>query len=912
MTGTTLGHYEIGGKLGEGGMGAVYRARDRRLGRDVAIKVLPTEFASAPDRLARFEREAQVLASLNHPNVATLYGFEDLGGLPFLVMELVSGQTLRDRIARAALPLTEALTIAKQAAEGLEAAHDKGIVHRDLKPANVMITPDGRVKLLDFGLAKAFDATRAAAEMPTVTMSGTAPGVVLGTVSYMSPEQTRGAEVDKRSDIWAFGCCLFEMLTGRRAFGGETATDTIAKIIEVEPDWRRLDARVPARVRELLAGCLTKDPRHRLHDIADARIEIERALAEPADRPSRTPRNWRAATLAAMLAAAAAGVGVWALMRSSVTPAGSAVRTVIPLRVSEAPGAASATLDVDENGTGAALAISPDGRALAYLMRTGGTSRLYVRRLDRLEATAVEGSDGASSPLFSPDGRYVAFVRGGSLFRAGLTGGAPVRIADGIDIPRGVDWCGDEIVFNRNVSSGLFKVSTQGGPAKPLTSLDLKRREKSHRFPHVLPGCRDVLFTIGTSTTESWDDGDLAIASMETGQHRTVLNGGVYPRYSQSGHIVYNRGGTLYAAAFDMERLEVTGSPLPVVPEVMSVPAGGATEFALAQNGTLGYAPGRSRMADRKLVRIDRRGRVEPFLETPRAFRSFRLSPDGHHVAAHITGGIGSIWLFDVARGAATRWTTEWDNAVPIWDPTGRQIIFTSARQSAFDLYRQPVDGGAAERIVASEFAKVPESWSPDGTMVVYQEQSDIFIQRLAPGAKPTSFVNSRATERHAAFDPSGTWLAYVSDESGRDEVYVRRIPDGGARRQVSADGGTNPILEPGRNGAVLPERPEDDGCRDSGPPEHGRGPTAGALRATLRSLVRRSIRRDARRPLLHRPRRRGCGTAAIGSRARAAFRRRAETPRAAWALTPCRPCARTRAQVIARLRRTPAPSKGR
>ena len=798
MTGTTLGHYEIGEKLGEGGMGAVYRARDRRLGRDVAIKVLPADFASAPDRLVRFEREAQVLASLNHPNVATLYGFEEGEGLPFLVMELVSGQTLRDRIARGALPVTEALTIARQVADGLEAAHDRGIVHRDLKPANVMITPAGRVKLLDFGLAKAFDDTRSVAEMRTVTMSGTAEGVVLGTVSYMSPEQARGATVDKRTDIWAFGCCLFEMLTGRRTFDGETPTDTIAKIIEVEPDWRRLEGRVPDRVRGLLEKCVTKDPRHRLHDIADARIEIERVLAEPEVGRRGTQRNWRVPTLAVALAGGAAGLAVWAVTRSSVAPPTSVIRTVIPLRVSGSSGAPSATLEINTAGIGASVTISPDGQTVAYLMHTGGTHRLYVRRLDQLKATAIEGSDGATLPLFSPDGRYLGFVRDRALFRAALTGGAPTRIADGIDNPRGIDWCGDEIVFTRDVSSGLYKVSTHGGAPTRLTSLDLERRQKSHRFPQVLPGCRAVLFAIGTSTTESWDDADLAIASMETGRYRTVLQGGVSARYSPSGHIVYNRGGTLYAAAFDLEQLEVTGPPVPVVAEVMSVPHGGSTEFALAQNGTLVYAPGRSKMADRQLMRIDRRGGAEPFLDSPRAFASFRLSPDGRHVAAQIRGGIESIWLFDIARGAPTRWTTEWDNAAPIWDPTGRQIVFTSPRQSAFDLYRQAVDGGAAaERIVTSEFAKIPTSWSPDGTTIAYQEQGDIFTVRLAPAAKATPFVNSRARERDAAFSPSGAWLAYVSDESGQDEVYVRRFPDAGARRQISVDGGSNPVWNP-------------------------------------------------------------------------------------------------------------------
>jgi serine/threonine-protein kinase len=795
MTGTTLGHYEIVDKLGQGGMGVVYRALDRRLGRDVAVKLLPPDVASTPDRLGRFEREARVLASLNHPNVATLYGFEDHGGSPFLVMELVSGRTLRDCIVRGALPVAEALTIARQMAEGLEAAHDRGIIHRDLKPENVMITPEGRAKLLDFGLAKAFDALRSAADEPTVTISGTAAGVVVGTVSYMSPEQARGGEVDKRTDIWAFGCCVFEMLTGRRAFGGETPTDTIAKIIEVEPEWRRLEGLAPTRVRDLVAACLTKDRRNRLHDIADARIEIDRALAEPVEPPSDVRWPWRSAAITAALAAAAAGAAVWLLARPSPPPQ-SVIRAIIPLRVN--PGPTPSHLDINPNGIGASVAISPDGQTVAYVMRTDGTGRLYVRRLDQLESTAVEDSDGATLPLFSPDGRSLAFVRRGTLFRAALTGGAPTRVADGIDNPRGVDWCGDEVVFNRDVSSGLFKVSVNGGSPTRLTTLDLERREKSHRFPHILPGCRAVLFTIGTSTTESWGDGTLAIASMETGKYREVLQGGSHALYSPSGHIVYNRGGTLYAVAFDLTRLEVTGSPVPLPGEVMSVPAGGSAEYALAENGTLVYAPGRSKMGDRRLVRVDRRGMATPFLKTAREFASFRLSPDAKYVAAQIHAGIDSIWLFDVARGTSTRWTTEWDNAAPIWDPTGRHIIFTSPRQSAYDLYRQPVDGATpAERIAASEFTKVATSWSPDGSAVAYQEQGDIFILRLAPGSKAAPFVDTRAMERLAGFSPSGTWLAYVSDETGKDEVYVQRFSDRGGRHQISVDGGTNPVWNP-------------------------------------------------------------------------------------------------------------------
>jgi serine/threonine-protein kinase len=587
------------------------------------------------------------------------------------------------------------------------------------------------------------------------------------------------------------------MLTGRRAFAGDTATDTMAKIIGAEPEWHRLESRVPQRVRDLMAACLTKDPRHRLHDIADARIQIERALTEPVTSVPAV-RSWRPAAVAATFAAGAAALVVWVLVRPPATSLSPVVRTVIPLRLTGTTGGGPATLDVHGYSMGPSLAISPDGQMVAYLVRVNGTGRLYVRRLDQLQATAVEGSGGATAALFAPDGQSLAFVRDGGMFRAALTGGAPTRIADGIVNPRGVDWCGDQVVFTRDVSTGLFKVSVGDGSPTRLTSLDFERREKSHRFPHLLPGCRDVLFTIGTSTTESWGDGDLAVASMETGEYRVVLHGGVHARYSPSGHIVYNRGGTLYAAAFDLQRLEVTGPPVPVVTEVMSNSGGGWGEFALADNGTLVYAPGRSKMAERQLVRIDRRGRTEPILATPQEFASFRLSPDGRRVAAHLFGGIGSIWLFDLDRGAATRWTTEWDNAAPIWDPTGREIVFASPRRSVFDLYRQRVDGGVpAERIVATDFTKVPTSWSPDGQIIAYHEQGNIFVLRLAAGSTPTPFVNSRATEHSAEFSPNGAWLAYVSDESGRPEVYVRRFPDDGSRHPASVDGGTNPVWRP-------------------------------------------------------------------------------------------------------------------
>jgi serine/threonine-protein kinase len=800
MIGTTLSHYEILEKLGAGGMGVVYRARDSKLGRDVAIKVLPAEIEHDAERLSRFEREARLLASLNHPNVATLHGFEEALGTHFLVMELVEGETLGERIARGPLPLDEALPLFRQMAEGLEAAHDKGIIHRDLKPGNVKITPEGKVKVLDFGLAKVFSAGPASgpqSESPTVTRSPSESGVILGTAAYMSPEQARGKSLDKRTDVWSFGCCLFEALTGGAAFLGETVSDTIAQILEREPAWGALPARTPKRVRDLLVSSLTKDPTMRLHDIADARIEIVKSLSEPAEPPGEgSARDRTTILVVSAIAVLSMVITVWSLTRGTARTAPPVLRSILPLPDGE---------PLVRDPPGPSVAISPDGRYVAYAVNED-SRRLYIRRLESLEARPIEESEGATSPFFSPDSGWVGFVKDRVLLRAAVTGGAPLRVSDIGNAPRGVNWSGDGLVFSGEV--GLFRVPASGGEPETLTVLDRDRREKTHRFPHVLPGGDAVLFTLATSTTESWDDASIAVGSMKTGEYRIVLEGGTQARYSRTGHLVYARGGSLHAAAFDLGKLEVTGQPVPVLNGVMTTPEGGESEFALSENGSLVYAPGLSGTQNRRVVWVDRQGRVGPLIETPRPFTALRLSPDARYLAFQVSACIESIWLYEIERGTLTRWTSEWDNATPLWAPSGREIAFTSARASAWNLYKRAVDGGGEAKLLAtSDFMKLPTSWSPDGAVLAFDEYAvqtgtDIWMLSLSGDRKAEPFLNGRANEMWPAFSPNGRWIAYQSDETGEFEIYIRRFPGGGGMRQVSTGGGAYPVWNP--NGKEL------------------------------------------------------------------------------------------------------------
>jgi serine/threonine-protein kinase len=824
-SGTRLGPYEVVGLLGEGGMGAVYRARDTRLHRDVAIKVLPDAFAHDAERLARFQREAQTLAALNHPNIAHIHGLEEAPGIRALVMELVDGDDLSARIARGPIPIDEALPIARQIADALEAAHEQGIIHRDLKPANIKVRPDGTVKVLDFGLAKALGgaAEPEGPALQTLTSPAmTMRGVILGTAAYMSPEQAKGKVVDRRGDIWAFGVVLFEMLSGRRAFEGETISDVLAKVIEREPDWSTLPAATPPRLRTLLRRCVKKDPKARLRDIGEARVQIEELLSgapEDAGVPAipQARSLWRRALPWASTGALAAGLAavlvLWAPWRNASPPA--------PLRLSAELGA-DVSLTV---GIGDALSLSPDGAVVAFVAQkgAGGSSQLYVRRLTQLQATALSGTDDAQSPFFSPDGQWIAFFAGGKVKKIAATGGAVFTLCDA-PFGRGGAWSEDgTIVFQPNIPPAgrrLMRVSSAGGTPEPLTSL--AEGEVSQRWPQVLPGGKAVLFTSGDAAGRGYDDATLVVQALPTGARTVVQRGGYHGRYLPSGlgsperagreggHLVYMHAGTLFAAPFDLDRLAVTGPPVPALEGVRSDAVTGAAQFAVSASGTVVYLPGQSGSGAGPIHWMDHEGKTTPLRATPANWFNLLFAPDGRRLALQINAGSANdIWVYEWARDTLTRLTFDpARDEKPVWTPDGRRLVFASARadKSTLNLYGQRADGtGEAQRLTESRHPQLPASWHPSGTFLAFEEVNpaaswDLMILPMEgdeasgrkPG-KPTVFLNSPFEEREPMFSPDGRWLAYVSIESGRPEVYVRPFPGPGGKWQISTGGGNSP-----------------------------------------------------------------------------------------------------------------------
>ncbi|MFQ5742512.1 MAG: protein kinase, partial [Acidobacteriota bacterium] len=628
MVGKTLGHYEIVELLGAGGMGEVYRARDTKLERDVAIKVLPEDFASDQDRLARFEREAKLLASLNHANIATIHGLEDADGVRFIAMELVEGETLGERIARSGrIEVNEALEIARQIAEALEAAHDKGVIHRDLKPANVKVTPDGKVKVLDFGLAKVYEADGISSDIshsPTMAVA-TQAGVILGTAAYMSPEQARGRPLDKRTDIWAFGCVLFEMLSGEPAYDGETVSDTMAAILKEPPDWDALPDSAPAAGRRLLRRCLEKDPANRLRDVGDARIEIREALHAPAGdrsvvgrgaKPSRTALWWTAGAAFALgaLASTLADVN----FGQSIPPQPSPPRHLAITLSPDAP--------VEIETWRPSIALSPDGTRLVYVANRGGKREILLRRLGEDDAQPIPGTEDGYGPFFSPDGASRGVVAGYELKTVALSGGAAVTLARVAPVTRGATWGTDgTIVFTSNPNGGLVRLAATGEgfpedafatverdpmiveDTQTLTNANPQQGEYSHRWPTFVPGGGAVLFTVDTGS--SFDNASIAVLSLNTGAKKDLFPGGTNAVYSPTGHIVFAQGGSLYAVPFDRERLELTGPRVRILDGVLTEP-GGAAHFALSRDGSLVYVPGERLQPNRKLVWVDREGNV--------------------------------------------------------------------------------------------------------------------------------------------------------------------------------------------------------------------------------------------------------------------------------------------------------------
>ena len=805
LCGRVVGCYRLESRLGAGGMGEVYLARDTRLNRDVALKVLPDAVAADADRLARFKREAQLLASLNHPHIGAIYGFEESGRIHALVLELVEGPTLADRIAQGPLPLDEALPIARQIVEAIEAAHEHGVIHRDLKPANIKLRPDETVKVLDFGLAKAFE--RGAGGPISLPLSPTPPipaatriGMILGTASYMSPEQARGKTVDKRTDIWAFGCVLYEMLTGRRPFEGEDVTEIIVRIVEHEPDFSALPASTPLPVRRLLRRCLQKDRLSRLPDIGVARIEIDDALAAAADVDSPTieaqqgrgqvRRAWIAAA-ALIVAAIAATLGY-----SRLPPRESRllVRTSIPLADR-----------LDLNVTQPALAVSPDGTRIVY--RTLGGGPLYSRQLNEAESSLIAGTEGAVTPFFSPDGRWLAFFVGPALKKVSFTGGAVVTVAvlpvnAGAQEYRGAAWADNgTIVFASSTGAGLFTVSEQGGEPKPLTTLDPNGHEMNHRWPHFLPGGRAVIFTVKSASLESFDDAQIVVRSLDTGAQHPVAQGGS-ARYVPTGHLVYARAGGLYAVRFDAARLAAIGAPVKVAEAVITHPNSGAAQFAISETGTLVYAAGDSTTAERPLVWVDRSGIARPVADRQASFWWPRISPDGRRIAVDIDAAFSKIWVVDVERGTFTRASPLAGNHERAeWLPDGTHVTFGAdpTGSGAYRLFSDRVDGtGSATLLFEGVQSSSPLDWSPDGQWLLYRQTSaatghDLWVY-AAGDRKSTPFLQTPANESLAVFSPDSRWVAYVSDESGRSEVYVRPFPGPGTRTPVSIDGGTAPL----------------------------------------------------------------------------------------------------------------------
>ncbi len=822
---TRLGPYQILAPIGAGGMGEVYRATDSKLGRDVALKVLPDAFARDSDRMARFQREAKLLASLNHTNIATIHGLEDSGSTHALVMELVEGPTLADRIRLGPIPMDETLQIAKQICDALEYAHEHGVVHRDLKPANVKVTSEDAVKVLDFGLAKAIEGDAASADLansPTMSRMATLAGVLLGTAAYMSPEQAKGKPVDRRADIWAFGCVLYEMLTGKMAFRGETVTDTLAAVIKEEPDWSRLPAGTPVRVRVLLQRCLQKDPKQRLRDIGDARIAIEEVLSgaqDPASAataagPGRRWLLWVVGAVAGMFVVATV-LFAFLYFRQSQRPALSqAVRFEVPL-------------PEKTSFTGGAPTVSPDGRKLAFIA-TGadGQSRLWVRSLDTVEVRPLQGTEGANGwPFWSPDSSALAFVAAGKLMKVDISGGAPQALCDAPSIVFSGVWKSDhQIIFS--VIGQLLQVPDFGGTPSPIGP------SVTGAFPSLLPDGRHFLYSVGPPGVPT---AGIFVGNLESKPGEGIPNNKLSKESSQAvyvpssdpalGYVLFLRAaagstssGTLMAIPFDPRLLKMVGEPIPVAEQVQS--------FSASPTGVLVYWFGASSVSGPSrgniqglLTWFDRTGKALGTIGDPGLFRTLAISPDGKRVAFERADPQNfsnrNIWIYEVARGVTTRFTfgSGWD-ANPVWSPDGSRIAFGGLRTGKFDIYQKASNlAGEDELVFTSGAQKLPSSWSPDGRFLLFYNPvgaTHVWVLPLdgtAANRKPFPFEQSEFFQAVGRFSPDGRWIAYQSNESGKDEIYVRPFDASSAEGSssttstpvagewmVSKDGGQVPL----------------------------------------------------------------------------------------------------------------------
>jgi eukaryotic-like serine/threonine-protein kinase len=818
--GTTIAHYRVLGQLGSGGMGDVYRAHDSKLNRDVAIKVLRGQWTTDEDRLVRFRREAQLLASLNHPNIGQIYGLEEFDGTCALVMELVDGPTLADQIVGHPLPLVEALQIASKIAEALETAHHQGIIHRDLKPSNIKLRDDGIVKVLDFGLAKFVETTSSTTSSgtmsPTLSLHATQAGLILGTAAYMPPEQARGKAVDKRADIWSFGCVLYELLTGKRAFGGDETTDTLAFVITKEPDWSALPADVPAAIRKVLRRCLEKDRNRRFADIADVRLDIEDALNAAPDAtaavipvPSAGRSSRRVFAIGALAAVAIIALAFWLGRRTAPPPIAAPVtRFLVNVAPAERLLAAPEDREAGEGRPSrTAMTWSPDGRSIIFSAAEGERQQLYIRSLDQLKATPLPGTQGGSLPFVSPDGRWVGFWSSGALRKIPIDGSGPATMICDTTLPFGATWGTDDTIIFSRLREGLLRVPAGGGMPQAVIKPDKAKGELKLQLPQILPGGGAILFTVTHTPLPTWDDDTEVVAQvLATGERKVLVRGGADGRYMPSGHLLYLRKGTLMAVPFDLQQLAATGGAVALIADIMQsgntpneLSESGAGQYSVSATGSLLYAAGGIFPdPERWLAWVDRNGAAEPLPLSTRPYLSPRLSPDGSRFLVW-TQGDRNVWVHELSRGVTTRLTFEGRNARAIWTPDGTRITYASAGPGSENLFWRPSDGsGTADRLASSESQQAPGAWTPDGKTLLFMQGEastgyDIWALPLEGNRKPQPFLQTPFNELYVDLSPDGHWLAYVSNQSGRAEVYVQPYPGPGARQQISVDGGTAP-----------------------------------------------------------------------------------------------------------------------
>jgi len=787
LSGHRVGGFDVGPLLGIGGMGEVYRARDSRLDRDVAIKILPEAFAHDAERVGRFQREAKMLASLNHPHIAAIYGLEEGAGLHLLVMELVEGHDLSQRIARGPIPIDEALPIATQVAEALEAAHEEGIIHRDLKPANIKVRADGTVKVLDFGLAKAMEpAAESSQSPPFATPAVTQAGMILGTPAYMSPEQARGKTVDTRADIWAFGAVLFEMLTGQRAFPGEDLADTLVAVVKLDPKWDALGADVPDRVRQVLRVCLQKDPRQRARAIGDVRLALAGAFetaALPGETRVRAAASWKRVTL----------VGAGALLLGAALTGGAMrmATPTIPRHVTHV----AMTLTPDLPLSPTPIALSPDGLTLA--MSAG--NQIVLRRLDNPKLTALPGTEGGSTPFFSPDGNWIGFVAADEVRRIRVDGTGRQTIARLGQAPRTPPaWAGNDVIYFGVTGQGLYRVPATGGPPTALTQPRREAGEITHESPQVLDEGRTILFTLGRA-----DGGVPALLNVTAGEWRVIPGlSSDFARYSPSGHLLYRQGESVFAVAMSLASGTTTGTPEVLFDGVL---AAYNSALALSADGTLAYLPNSTATGSQGQIAIVSRSGATTSVVNDRvtlglASSSLRFSPDAGSIMAVVSSAANTtdLWLHDLGRSARTKLTDQGpNNAAPTWSPDGKQVAFNSTRQPP-GIYVQSLDAPGSAKLVLRRgpSSQSPGAWSPDGRTLVFMEANprtggDLWTLTLDGKAAP--LLATSAQERDPRLSPDGRWLAYQSNTAGRDDVYVASFPSLATTQLVSIDGGTSP-----------------------------------------------------------------------------------------------------------------------